>query len=184
MDSSYILFSGTPNPSSFCIHTLLYRVIVNSAAKLQSGCDKNWHREKKRWRGKIKLQMKYIRQKVPSPANVVLFLCWPHVCLLLCLLLCLALCPFPFLSGICHPGEFFQHLRNPRICRRHGVRHCKAGYFQFFYGFSNLRIIEQVGRNLLRVGIDFREETEPQDHHALIGNGMRSELRELNEGEM
>ena len=33
MDSSYILFSGTPNPSSFCIHTLLYRVIVNSAAK-------------------------------------------------------------------------------------------------------------------------------------------------------
>ena len=30
MDSSYILFSGTPNPSSFCIHTLLYRVIVNS----------------------------------------------------------------------------------------------------------------------------------------------------------
>ena len=86
MDSSYILFSGTPNPSSFCIHTLLYRVIVNSAAKLQSGCDKNWHREKKRWRGKIKLQMKYIRQKVPSPANVLLFLCWPHVCLQLCLL--------------------------------------------------------------------------------------------------
>lgn len=40
MDSSYILFSGTPNPSSFCIHTLLYRVIVNSAAKLQSGGDK------------------------------------------------------------------------------------------------------------------------------------------------
>ena len=37
MDSSYILFSGTPTPSSFCIHTLLYRVIVNSAAKLQSG---------------------------------------------------------------------------------------------------------------------------------------------------
>lgn len=30
MDSSYILFSGTPNPSFFCIHTLLYRVIVNS----------------------------------------------------------------------------------------------------------------------------------------------------------
>ena len=28
MDSSYILFSGTPNPSSFCIHTLLYRVIA------------------------------------------------------------------------------------------------------------------------------------------------------------
>lgn len=47
MDSSYILFSGTPNPSSFCIHTLLYRVIVNSAAKLQSGCDKNRHRKKK-----------------------------------------------------------------------------------------------------------------------------------------
>ena len=44
--------------------------------------------------------------------------------------------------------------------------------------------IEQVGRNLLRVGIDFREETEPQDHHALIGNRMRSELRELNEGEV
>ena len=40
MDSSYILFSGTPNPSSFCIHTLLYRVIVNSAAKLQSGGEK------------------------------------------------------------------------------------------------------------------------------------------------
>ena len=47
MDSSYILFSGTPNPSSFCIHTLLYRVIVNSAAKVQSGCDKNWHRRRK-----------------------------------------------------------------------------------------------------------------------------------------
>lgn len=30
MDSSYILFSGIPTPSSFCIHTLLYRVIVNS----------------------------------------------------------------------------------------------------------------------------------------------------------
>ena len=28
MDSSYILFSGTPNPSSFCIHTSLYRVIA------------------------------------------------------------------------------------------------------------------------------------------------------------
>jgi len=27
---SYILFSGTPNPSSFCIHTLSYRDIVNS----------------------------------------------------------------------------------------------------------------------------------------------------------
>ena len=24
MDSSYILFSGTPNPSSSCLHTLLY----------------------------------------------------------------------------------------------------------------------------------------------------------------
>ena len=24
MDSSYILFSGTPNPFSFCIHTLYY----------------------------------------------------------------------------------------------------------------------------------------------------------------
>ena len=35
--------------------------------------------------------------------------------------------------------------------------------------FSNLRVIKQVGRNLLRVGIDFCEETEPQDHHALIG---------------
>ena len=30
MQVFYILFSGTPNPSSFCIHTLLYRVIVNS----------------------------------------------------------------------------------------------------------------------------------------------------------
>ncbi len=28
MDSSYILFSGTPNPSSSCLHTLLYRVIA------------------------------------------------------------------------------------------------------------------------------------------------------------
>lgn len=53
MDSSYILFSGTPNPSSFCIHTLLYRVIVNSAAKLQSGGDKNWHREKKNEEGRL-----------------------------------------------------------------------------------------------------------------------------------
>ena len=53
MDSSYILFSGSPNPSSFCIHTLLYRVIVNSAAKLQSGCDKNWHREKKNEEGRL-----------------------------------------------------------------------------------------------------------------------------------
>ena len=53
MDSSYILFSGTPNPSSFCIHTLLYRVIVNSAAKLQSGCDKKWHREKKNEEGRL-----------------------------------------------------------------------------------------------------------------------------------
>ena len=29
MDSSYILFSGTPNPSSFCIHTLLYRELLS-----------------------------------------------------------------------------------------------------------------------------------------------------------
>ena len=63
-----------------------------------------------------------------------------------------------------------------------GIR--KAGNFKIFYGFSNLRIIKQVGRNILRVGIDFCEETEPQDHHALIGNGMRSELREFYEGEM
>ena len=34
------------------------------------------------------------------------------------------------------------------------------------------------------MGIDFREETEPQDHHALVGDGMRSELREFYEGEM
>ena len=53
MDSSYILFSGTPNPSSFCIHTLLYRVIVNSAAKVQSGCDKNWHRRRKDEEGRL-----------------------------------------------------------------------------------------------------------------------------------
>ena len=61
---------------------------------------------------------------------------------------------------------------------------CKAGNFKIFYGFSNLRIIEQVGRNLLRVGIDFCQETELQDHHALVGDGMWSELREFYEGEM
>ena len=61
---------------------------------------------------------------------------------------------------------------------------CKAGNFKIFYGFSNLRIIKQVGRNILRIGIYFCEETEPQYHHALVGNGMRSELREFNEGEM
>ena len=60
----------------------------------------------------------------------------------------------------------------------------KAGNFKIFYGFSNLRVIEQVGWNILRIGIDFREETEPQYHHALVGNGMRSELREFYEGEM
>ena len=60
----------------------------------------------------------------------------------------------------------------------------KAGNLQLLYGFSNLRVIKQVGRNLLRIGIDFCEETEPQDHHALVGNGMRSELREFNEGKM
>ena len=42
MDSSYILFSGTPNPFSFCIHTLLYRVIVNSAAKLYNSIIKGF----------------------------------------------------------------------------------------------------------------------------------------------
>ena len=60
----------------------------------------------------------------------------------------------------------------------------ETGNLQFLYGFPYLRVIEQVGRNLLRVGIDFREETEPQDHHALVGDGMRSELREFYEGEM
>ena len=60
----------------------------------------------------------------------------------------------------------------------------ETGNLQFFYGFSYLRIIKQVGRNLLRVGIDFREETEPQYHHALVGDGMWSELREFYEGEM
>ena len=30
-----------------------YRVIVISAAKVQSGCVKNWHRKKKRWRRKF-----------------------------------------------------------------------------------------------------------------------------------
>ena len=63
MDSSYILFSGTPNPSSFCIHTLLYRVIVNSAAKLQSGCDKNWHREKKNEEGRLNCRWKTFGRK-------------------------------------------------------------------------------------------------------------------------
>ena len=60
----------------------------------------------------------------------------------------------------------------------------ETGNLQLLYGFSYLWVIEQVGRNLLRVGIDFRQETEPQDHHAFVGNGMRSELRELYEGEM
>ena len=27
MDSSYILFSGTPNPSSFCIHTFYIELL-------------------------------------------------------------------------------------------------------------------------------------------------------------
>ena len=60
----------------------------------------------------------------------------------------------------------------------------KHSHPHFFYGFPNLRIIKQVGRNLLRIGIDFREETEPQYHHALVGDGMWSELREFYEGEM
>ena len=63
-----------------------------------------------------------------------------------------------------------------------GIR--ETGNLQFLYCFSNLRVIEQVGRNILRIGIDFREETEPQYHHALVGDRMRSELREFYEGEM
>ena len=61
---------------------------------------------------------------------------------------------------------------------------CKAGNLQLFYGFSYLRVTKQIRRNLLRIGIDFRQETEPQYHHALVGDGMRGELRQFYEGEM
>lgn len=40
MDSSYILFSGTPNPSSFCIHTLLnFRMWFKYGLKVQKLLD-------------------------------------------------------------------------------------------------------------------------------------------------
>lgn len=40
-----------------------------------------------------------------------------------------------------------------------GIR--ESGYLQFIYGFPYLRVIKQVGWNLFRIGIYFREETEP-----------------------
>ena len=88
-----------------------------------------------------------------------------------------------FLVAVIYEGSFNAYgIPELVVGSELGIR--EAGNLQLFYGFSYLWVIEQVGRNLLCVGIDFREETEPQDHHALIGNGMRSELREFYEGEM
>ena len=48
MDSSYISHFRDSTPSFFLpSYLIIYRVIVISAAKVQSGCDKNRHRKKK-----------------------------------------------------------------------------------------------------------------------------------------
>ena len=90
---------------------------------------------------------------------------------------------YAFLISVIHKGSFYAY-RIPEFVIGTEFGICETGNLQLLYGFPYLRVIEQVGRNLLRVGIDFREETEPQDHHALVGDGMRSELREFYEGEM
>ena len=90
---------------------------------------------------------------------------------------------YAFLVAVINEGSFNAYgIPELVVGPEFGI--CETGNLQFFYGFSYLRVIKQIGRNLLRVGIDFREETEPQYHHALVGNGMRSELREFYEGEM
>ena len=88
-----------------------------------------------------------------------------------------------FLVAVIYEGSFNAY-RIPELVvgSEFGIR--EAGNLQLLYGFSYLRVIKQVGWNLPRIGSDFRQETEPQHHHALISNGMRSELREFNEGEM
>ncbi len=92
-------------------------------------------------------------------------------------------CFHSFLVSVIQKGSFNTY-RIPEFIIGSELGICKTGNFKIFYGFSNLWVIEQVGRNLLRVGIDFCQETEPQDHHALVSDGMWSELREFNEGEM
>jgi len=88
-----------------------------------------------------------------------------------------------FLVAVIYEGSFNAYgIPKLVVGSEFGIR--ETGNFQFLYGFSYLRIIKQIGRNILRIGINFCEETEPQYHHALVGNGMRSELREFNEGEM
>lgn len=90
---------------------------------------------------------------------------------------------FTFLVSVIQKGSFNAYgIPEFIVGTKFGI--CEARNLQLLYGFSNLRVIKQVGRNLLRVGIDLREETEPQDHHALVGNGMRRELREFYEGKM
>ena len=48
----YFTFQGL-HSLFFQLSSLLYRVIVNSAAKVQSGCDKNWHRRRKDEEGRL-----------------------------------------------------------------------------------------------------------------------------------
>ena len=88
-----------------------------------------------------------------------------------------------FLVAVIYEGSFNAYgipelVVGPEFCIR------ETGNLQLLYGFSYFWVIEQVGRNLLCIGIDFCEETEPQYHHALVGNGMWCELREFYEGEM
>ena len=88
-----------------------------------------------------------------------------------------------FLVAVIYEGSFNAYgIPKLVVGSEFGIR--EAGNLQLLYGFSYLRIIKQIGRNILRIGINFCEETEPQYHHALVGNGMRSELREFYEGEM
>ena len=76
-----------------------------------------------------------------------------------------------FLVSVIQKGSFNTY-RIPEFIIGTELGICKAGNFKIFYGFSNLWVIKQVGRNILRIGIYFCEETEPQYHHALVGNGM------------
>ena len=58
-----------------------------------------------------------------------------------------------FLVPVIQKGSFNTY-RIPKLVVGSEFGICKAGNFKIFYSFSNLWVIEQVGRNLLRVGID------------------------------
>ncbi len=82
------------------------------------------------------------------------------------------------LQGLLHPHAVPKLVVGPQLI------FAESRNLHLLQRLADGRVVEQVGRNFLGIGVYLSEEAEPEHHHALVGNAVGRELGQFDEREV